>query len=226
MLRSLMLSHMPAESRAGQSTSFRYTGKISIRKAVATKYSHGVLPVWEEIRPTPRTGCNPEQGWPAWPRCASNLAAFSAVCWYSGRNLFDKMGGNTPVGLMQASVGGSPIEYWLPPTGPYPPSTVNSNPCETDRYGRPLAAGISDPPPHTHTHPIACASASAPAPAPLPVSPSHQGIISSAPWISTPKPLFHLRYQVSRVPYSMSRRSPKQQPKNNNRHISSQKKSK
>ena len=145
MLRSLMLSHMPAESRAGQSTSFRYTGKISIRKAVATKYSHGVLPVWEEIRPTARTGCNPEQGWPAWPRCASNLAAFSAVCWYSGRNLFDKMGGNTPVGLMQASVGGSPIEYWLPPTGPYPPSTVNSNPCETDRYGRPLAAGISDP---------------------------------------------------------------------------------
>ena len=32
----------------------RYSGKISIRKAVQTKYSHGVLPAWEEIRPTPR----------------------------------------------------------------------------------------------------------------------------------------------------------------------------
>jgi len=37
----------------------------------------------------------------------------SAVCWYTGKNYYESLGGEVPVGLMQASVGGSPIEYWL-----------------------------------------------------------------------------------------------------------------
>ena len=37
------------------------------------------------------------------------------MCWYSGKALFERLGGQTPVGLIMAAVGGSPIEYWLPP---------------------------------------------------------------------------------------------------------------
>jgi len=37
------------------------------------------------------------------------------VCWYTGRDLFDAMGGKVPVGLIEAAVGGSPIEYWISP---------------------------------------------------------------------------------------------------------------
>ena len=57
--------------------------------------------------------------------------SFSAVCWYAGKSLFEKLGGDTPVGLLQTSVGGSPIEYWLPPYQPDPPP-VNINACERD----------------------------------------------------------------------------------------------
>ena len=84
----------------------RYTGKIWHMKAVQSKYHQP----------------------PRWlPASPATLAPISAVCWYTGKSLFERMGGDTPVGLMQASVGGSPIEYWLPPSG-----TVDRNACESD----------------------------------------------------------------------------------------------
>jgi len=56
------------------------------------------------------------------------------VCWYSGKALFEKLGGATPVGLLQTSVGGSPIEYWLPPSAKFNRNgTTNVNACESDR---------------------------------------------------------------------------------------------
>jgi len=38
---------------------------------------------------------------------------FSAICWYAGKGLFEHMGGTTPIGLIYAAIGGSPIEYWI-----------------------------------------------------------------------------------------------------------------
>lgn len=60
------------------------------------------------------------------------LGAFSAVCWYSGKHLYDMSlaASNTPLGLIVAAVGGSPIEYWIPPIDPTDPL---KNPCEIDK---------------------------------------------------------------------------------------------
>jgi hypothetical protein len=104
-----------------------YTDRIWLIKAVQTRYSS--KPTWKTVT-------------------SDTLAPFSAVCWYTGKYLYEDMGGTTPVGLMQTSVccntllllickpfydlkqvGGSPIEYWLPPTHPNQP---NINTCERD----------------------------------------------------------------------------------------------
>jgi hypothetical protein len=49
------------------------------------------------------------------PGQAGTIAKFSAICWYTGTALSDSLGGNVPVGLIAGAVGGSPIEFWLPP---------------------------------------------------------------------------------------------------------------
>lgn len=85
----------------------RYSSSISIIKAVESKYPS--KPRWQSVTP-------------------HNLGSFSAVCWYTGKALSDRFGGRVPVGLMLAAVGGSPIEYWLPPS-----SKPNINKCEVDR---------------------------------------------------------------------------------------------
>lgn len=94
----------------------RYTGKIWMMKAVNSKYNHA--PAWQTATTTMQYSSYP--------------AAFSAVCWYTGKSLFEQLGGSTPVGLLQTSVGGSPIEYWLPPEAHAPHSTENANACERD----------------------------------------------------------------------------------------------
>lgn len=81
------------------------------------------------------TGCNQFSA----PTCRNNLTwnrvtpdnlgHFSAVCWYTGRALYERLGGSTPIGLIKGSVGGSPIEFWLPP------GHVNNSIC-----------GVDDPP--------------------------------------------------------------------------------
>merc|ERR1711998_594424 len=78
------------------------------------------------------TGCN--QFSP--PSCQNNLMwnqvtpgtlpHFSAVCWYTGKALFERLGGKVPIGLIKGSVGGSPIEFWLPP------NHVNNSICGVD----------------------------------------------------------------------------------------------
>jgi sialate O-acetylesterase len=40
---------------------------------------------------------------------------FSAVCWYTGRALFEKLQGTVPIGLVAAEVGGTPVEAWSGP---------------------------------------------------------------------------------------------------------------
>jgi sialate O-acetylesterase len=45
---------------------------------------------------------------------AANLSFsyFSAACWVQGRHLFDKLGGQVPLGLMTSAVGGTRIHCW------------------------------------------------------------------------------------------------------------------
>ena len=64
----------------------------------------------------------------------AGLPGFSAVCWYSGRALYDDhlAASGTPLGLIVAAVGGSPIEYWMPPMPGSAPPGYFKNPCETD----------------------------------------------------------------------------------------------
>eukprot|EP01052_Picozoa_sp_SAG31_P022030 SAG31_NODE_1733_length_7417_cov_1.994397_7_plen_358_part_00 len=50
----------------------------------------------------------------ALPGTNGTVRGFSAVCWYTGVSLFEQLGGAVPVGLIAGSVGGSPIEFWLP----------------------------------------------------------------------------------------------------------------
>lgn len=52
------------------------------------------------------------------------LQTFSAICWYTGKILSEYHHGNVPIGLIEAAVGGSPIEYWIPS------DTIHA--CETD----------------------------------------------------------------------------------------------
>ena len=40
---------------------------------------------------------------------------FSAVCWFFGKNLYDGLGGEVPIGLVNDNWGGTRVEQWVPP---------------------------------------------------------------------------------------------------------------
>ena len=57
---------------------------------------------------------------------------WSAVCYFSGRGVYDAMGGTIPVGLFHAAVGGTPIQAWTPTNAidlctPTPKGNVNNS---------------------------------------------------------------------------------------------------
>jgi len=94
-----------------------YTGRISI--ASLQQPSTHTTPPWNG------TGCGTYS--PA-PNCTylpmfnkvsagknSTVAGFSGLCWLTGKAIFEALGGAAPVGLLVGSVGGTPIEAWLPP---------------------------------------------------------------------------------------------------------------
>lgn len=70
----------------------RYANKIFMIKAVSSKYEVVNKPHWQTA--------SSDTGYLSFP------GAYSAVCWYTGKALFEKLGGDTPVGLLQTSVGG------------------------------------------------------------------------------------------------------------------------
>jgi hypothetical protein len=83
--------------------SSKYTGSIWLWRQTQNQKQDS----WAEASPT-----------------ALEKPGFSAVCWYTGKNYYESLGGKIPVGLIEAAVGGSPIEYWL--------SSESIAKCETD----------------------------------------------------------------------------------------------
>ena len=63
------------------------------------------------------------------PGVNGTVHGFSAVCWYSGKALFETL--QVPVGLIAGSVGGSPIAAWLPTGVLGEICPVDEPPCDT-----------------------------------------------------------------------------------------------
>jgi hypothetical protein len=113
----------------------RYTGRIFVRHqnpqtasaAATAARGVGLLThnAWNDVGP-------------------NTLGDFEAVCWYAGVSLFEEAGmaaSNMPLGLLAAAVGGSPIEFWLPPSDPADP---NVSPCGVDRPQCDTSGGKND----------------------------------------------------------------------------------
>ena len=55
-----------------------------------------------------------QMNWSVGSAAALNQS-FSGVCWLFGRDLYDKLGGSVPIGLIGDSCGGTPLEHWSTP---------------------------------------------------------------------------------------------------------------
>ena len=127
-----------ANGTAEAAAAGRYAGKISLL-SLQTPFPHPTAPPWNGTgcgRPNdPSYHPSPACFQPQWNRVSpgpnGTLHGFSAVCWYTGKALFERLGGAAPVGLAVGSVGGSAIELWLPP------GDVNATGA---------ACGVDDPP--------------------------------------------------------------------------------
>jgi hypothetical protein len=113
-----------ANGTAEAAAAGRYTGKISLM-GLQTRLPNGTYCPRRSKNDPP---CTP---YPEWNNAdagtTGTVAQFSAVCWYTGKALFEKLGASVPVGLIVGSVGGSPIEFWLPPG-----AVNNSKACGAD----------------------------------------------------------------------------------------------
>jgi len=94
-----------------------YTGKISIM-TLETPYPEPTSPPWNGTRcpgwpPAPVPGCTPAPQWNAVsPGPNGTVAGFSGLCYLTGKKMQETLA--VPIGLIAGSVGGSPIELWLP----------------------------------------------------------------------------------------------------------------
>ena len=48
------------------------------------------------------------------PRVSGFPPGFSAVCYFTGRDLFDSLGGAVPIGLISSAVSSTAVDQWLP----------------------------------------------------------------------------------------------------------------
>jgi hypothetical protein len=89
----------------------RYTGKIVVASVQGLAHNGTYCPY-----PWTNHSCVSQPEWNAVvPGKRGTIAKFSAICWYTGVALFESLRGQVPVGLISGAVGGSPIEFWLPP---------------------------------------------------------------------------------------------------------------
>lgn len=79
----------------------RYTDRIKLRTLQPPFPRPTLAPwnysAWNDVLPGPN----------------GTVHGFSAVCWYTGKFMYERLGERVPVGLMVGSVGGSPIEAWI-----------------------------------------------------------------------------------------------------------------
>ena len=121
----------------------RYAGKISLM-SLQTPFPRPTRPPWNGSAcgmpnaPNYPADCVPYPQWQTVsPGPNGTLHGFSALCWYTGKNLFEEqLKAQVPVGLIAASVGGSAIELWLPPgrvnaSAASGACGVDSPPCDT-----------------------------------------------------------------------------------------------
>lgn len=90
-----------------------YTGKIQLASIDNKRVFNGTYCPY----PWTNRSCVSFPEWnqvTAGARGTIGASGVSAVCWYTGVALFEKLGGKVPVGLLYGAVGGSPIEFWLP----------------------------------------------------------------------------------------------------------------
>ena len=69
------------------------------------------------IGATCRGGSSCRELWePASSKALGNAAwnTFSAVCWLTGRDIHDALGGEVPIGLISSNWGGTPVQVWQP----------------------------------------------------------------------------------------------------------------
>lgn len=101
----------------------QYAGKISMATVEAGRSWNGTYCPY----PWTNRSCISQPEWNTVVGGADgNVGHFSALCWYTGVALFEQLGGDIPVGLIAGSVGGSPIEFWLPA------GHVNNSVCGVD----------------------------------------------------------------------------------------------
>ena len=89
----------------------RYEGKIFLASVGAAQKDHNGT-----YCPYPWTNhsCRSQPEWNNVVRgMVGTVAKFSAICWYTGVDMYESLG--VPIGLITGAVGGSPIEFWLPP---------------------------------------------------------------------------------------------------------------
>jgi hypothetical protein len=109
----------------------RYHKKIKLM-TLQTPFPRPTPNVWNGTEcpgwPYKKPDCVPAPMWnDVFPGPNGTVHGFSAVCWYTGKNIFEKLGEKVPVGMMVGSVGGSSIELWLPDG-----SANNSKVCGED----------------------------------------------------------------------------------------------
>jgi sialate O-acetylesterase len=66
--------------------------------------------------PQPDLTAAPAIPWSSFPDRAG-CAAASATCFFAARDLFEALGGGTPVGAVQSAVGGTALRQWVPTEG-------------------------------------------------------------------------------------------------------------
>ena len=95
--RSAPLYGFHADNGTAESlASTKYTGKIQLKAMCG--------------RPTQRPGISPKERTFWFPTNPDTLPYFSAVCWYTGKAVFERLGGKVPIGLIQGANGGTAIE--------------------------------------------------------------------------------------------------------------------
>lgn len=96
----------------------------------------------------PNSSSTPQPIFPAgataWvPASAPSLPAssFSAICWFTGRDLHNGLGGDVPVGLVHSALGGTAIQQWTAPSAvsACPPATTGPKYAYSGLYNAMIA---------------------------------------------------------------------------------------